>query len=285
MSLLNLLNNYKLIDFHVHEKYYKSIFQIVFPSLFIDEISCDNHIVRCDYTDGAKYRFVCTTCNKTIYYGEDPYVKYNKNLIFNKHKNQIVFPVIMVSPQIDKEIEYYEKKFNQRFIGFKLHPNFSEYKIQEVTTQKNRIFLFHSGIGEMENPNNIIKFAKNCPGCVIIAHLARFNKKVFDNIKNMDNVYLDCSSLKLLWNTYKNNRSRLFNTDYLGEFCSPLDMLQKCINYIGSEKILFASDAPYGSVKEDLAFIKGLDVNDYNDITYNNAKRLLVRYIKEYGYD
>lgn len=278
MSLNASFLNNEIIDCHVHAAHRDFGGSIVFPNLPINEITCKQyHIVRLESVIDGKHKYVCSTCNKTIYYGDDPFVSYNDELIKQMRSSELVFPFIPISPYSLEQIEYYERTYPGLIYGYKLHPNYSNYNIDQIKYREDRIYIIHSGVGERENPLKIIDFAKKIDGIVIIAHLGRFCKQAYDLARTMDNVYFDCSPLLLLWQSYITHSDRLFDSSFLGAFSTPTDMIERVADYLGADKLVYGSDAPFGDYYFDIDCFKTLDMSLRHQICSKNIVKLLKR--------
>lgn len=278
MSLSTSFLNNEIIDCHVHATHKGFGASIVFPMLPIKEITCKQyHIVRLESVINGKHKYTCSTCNKIVYYGDDPFVRYNDELIKQRLQNELVFPFIPISPFSLEQIELYEHAYPSLIYGYKLHPNYSNYNINQFKSKQNRVYIVHSGVGEKENPMKIIDFAKRLDGIVIIAHLGRFCKQAYDLSKSMDNVYFDCSPLFLLWKSYTTHSDRLFDSSFLGTFSSPAEMIERVANYVGVDKLVYGSDTPVGDCSFDMHCCGALDVSLKNRICSENIVKLLKR--------
>ncbi len=267
-------NDFRIIDCHVHACHLQDRASFVFPEIGISEVCCkQGHIVRLQEVQGDTYKFVCSTCGRLVYSGEDPYRRYNEELLASSQDNELIFPYVSISPQIKRDIQYYTNKYGSR--GFKLHPNYSSYKIDLCEVPSGILFVIHSGKGEFDNPMRILDFARHCQGTVIIAHLGRMNKELFDNIKRIDNVVLECSPVTSLWEAYKNHTGQVYDASFLGELRSPEEMLQRVMEYVGCEKVVYGSDTPIESASEDLAVIQKLPTLLKKKILYKNILSLL----------
>ena len=274
MSLSASFLNNEIIDCHVHATHKGFGASIVFPILPIEEITCKQcHIVRLESVINGKHKYTCSTCNKIVYYGEDPFVRYNDELMKQRLKNELVFPFIPISPFSFEQIEFYEHAYPGLIYGYKLHPNYSNYNIDQFNPKQNRIYIVHSGVGELEKPMKIIDFAKKLDGIVIIAHLGRFCKQAYDLSKFMDNVYFDCSPLSLLWNSYITHSDRIFDTSFLGVFSSPSEMIERVADYIGWDKLVYGSDN--GDIGFDNACCDNLDTSLRRFLCSDNIVKLL----------
>lgn len=262
-------NNYSIIDCHVHACHLTDRASLVFPEIGIPEILCESgHIVRLHDVQGDTYTYVCSTCGRIVYSGKDPHRIYNEEIIEARKENELVFPFVAISPQIKRDMLYYAKKFGSR--GVKLHPNYSSYLIDSCEVPTGFYYVIHSGKGEYDNPMRILDFARQCQGAVIIAHLGRMNKDLFDGIKETNNIVLECSPVTGLWNAFKNKTGQIYDASFLGEVETPEEMLQRIMEYVGSDKVVYGSDIPIESASEDLAVIEKLPTVFKKKILFEN---------------
>lgn len=250
-------NNYSIIDCHVHACHLMDRGSLVFPEIGVPEILCESgHIVRLQDVQGDTYTYVCSTCGRIVYSGKDPHRIYNEELIGARKENELVFPFVAISPQIKRDMLYYAKKYGSH--GFKLHPNYSSYIIDSNEVPPGFCYVIHSGKSEYDNPIRILDFARQCQGAVIIAHLGRMNKVLFDSMKETKNIVLECSPVTSLWNALKNKTGQIYEASFLGKMETPEEMLQRVMEYVGCDKVVYGSDTPIESASEDLAVIEKL---------------------------
>ena len=276
MSLsISFLDN-DIVDCHVHAVHRDHCASILFPDLPIKEIVCKrNHIVRLESVLEGKHKYTCSTCNKVVYVGNDPFHAYNTGLMEKRRESELVFPYIPISPFSLEQIERYESAYHGLIYGYKLHPNYSDYDIKDFVPKRKRVYIIHSGVGEKEHPLKIIDFARKLDGAVIIAHLGRFCKQAYDLSKDMDNVYFDCSPLSLLWNSYVTHSDRIYDSSFLGFFSSPSDMIERVADYVGCGKIVYGSDAPIGDYNFDMMSCNHLNRALKRSICSENILKLL----------
>lgn len=276
MSLSNSFLDKDIVDCHVHAVHWSDRASILFPYMPIKEITCaKNHIVRLESVITGKHKYTCATCKKEVYFGDDPFINYNTELFEQIQDNELVFPFVPISPYSLEQIDYYEHKYRGLIYGYKLHPNYSNYDLVNFHPKQNRVYVVHSGLGDREQPLKIIEFAKRLDGAVIIAHLGRFCKHAYDLSKDMDNVFFDCSPLPLLWNSYITHSNRLYDSSFLGVFSSPSNMIERVADYIGWDKLVYGSDAPYGDDSFDMVCLKDIDASLKRGICYDNIVKIL----------
>ncbi len=276
MISLDLLNNAHIIDCHVHDIHKNGDVRVEFPTPFIPEIMCEkNHIVRClDYRNG-QYTFACVQCGKKIVFEKDPYFECNITLLRTHLPNEIVFPLVTISPGLNDEISKYEKMFPNEIIGYKLHPNFSNFFLTDCCVDASKILIIHCGVGKYDNAELIIDFAERYSGPVIIAHLGRLSEVAFNRARKLKNIFFDCSSIGLIWRSYLNNSYNLCDSSYLGSFDSPENLLSAVIDYVGDDKVIFGSDEPFGSFVDDALIIEHLDVSTRAKLMAQNMRKLI----------
>ena len=276
-----MLNKFNSVDFHVHgvKNNNQTELKINFPDPFISSILCPGHITRCVDVSNQVYTYMCETCKKIVYKGSDPFIYENAELLNCCNDDEIIFPMLTASSEIQHQIDYYERLYPNEIIGYKIHPNFSTYDVSNLKITSKKILIFHSGKGIYEDPNKIISFAKNYCGDVIIAHLGRLNEDAFRKTRKLKNVFFDCSSISLIWKDFNERQNKLFDLNFLGECKSADTLLLKIIKYVGRKKILYGSDLPYGDKKNDIQIINQLPKHIKKLITKTNPINLLKKHI------
>ncbi len=169
----------------------------------------------------------------------------------------------------DKILEDLKKR---GFKGIKLHPEYQNcnidssesIKILQKAEELGLYTVVHAGIDvgikpplhcspkQLKNALNYVsgKF-------IIAAHMGGFD--MFDEAEDVlvgTNLYFDTAAI-----------CRLIKKE----------QFERIIKNHGSEKILFATDSPWGDAKEYLEIIKNLDItkDDFDNITYKNAQKIL----------
>ena len=217
----------------------------------------------------------CIDCGCTIYRGVDLFYSNNITLANECSKSSLpIQPIAFLATpyiQLDARILEYEK--TGLFAGYKLHPTICRQSPTDIPQLScNRPIIIHSGVGCYENPEYAIQFARNYAGPVIIAHCARFNKSVLNLAREMDNVWIDTSPFTFLWNLYKTKPHRLY-LEESQQFSTPKELFYNMMEIVGEDKVVFASDAPFGNLTKETEFIKSLALTptQYRKITYQNA--------------
>ena len=152
--------------------------------------------------------------------------------------------------------------------GVKLHPDIQAFKIDdyrclkiyELCEENNLPILMHTGDNRYDysNPNRLVPILEIYKNLKIIgAHLGGWSiwEEAVEAYSGMDNFYVDCSS----------------SFPYLKP-----DTALSVIRKYGSKKVLFGTDYPMWSAKNELDYLLNLPLekNEKNDILNMNAKRL-----------
>ena len=251
---------------------------------FIEDIKCPaspNHYVKIKEGNVVgEVRCKCTVCQKIVYEGVDPFIKYNNYLIstLNVHKNIHVYPVIPVIPKTTKSlIDYYKMHFSN-LAGIKLYTGLSAYHLDEIEQIKCDLpVLVHSGTFPNQDPKNMLKFARYYNGYVQIAHLAALNVEVIRDLKKYENVIIDISPALYMYNHYvlNGNKGGIFNKDRIKSLD---DMYELLVDNFGIERIVWGSDVPFSSLKDEIDAFKSSQVfssHEKEKILTINAKRIL----------
>lgn len=171
---------------------------------------------------------------------------------------------------IDEKMSFIKKS---GFLGVKIHPDYQGtyiddegyVKILECAKEHDLIVITHAGVdvaykGEPVKctPERALKLIRRVPySKFVLAHLGanEMSDEVLDLLCGED-VYFDTAVV------LKNTSAETF---------------KKIAEKHGEDRILFASDSPWSSVKGDVDIIKsyGLDKTCENKIFFENAKKLL----------
>lgn len=226
---------------------------------FTDNIKCklnSNHYVKMKSVNES-YNIICkcTSCNKIIYEGIDPYIEYNNFLIENmsENKNINIFPVVAVTPNsLQHMIDFYISEYGSKIKGIKGYTGLSAYTLDDIEFLKSALpLLVHCGTYDNQNPMNMVNFASKFDNYLILAHLAALNIDSIKRFKEMDNVLIDLSPAKFIFDTYvKNNRAGgVFNKININTVD---DMYEILANNFDINRIVWGSDFPYSDQKEEL---------------------------------
>lgn len=211
----------------------------------------------------------CTTCNKIIYEGKDPFREYNILLMelckkFNSKPNLLLS---MSNSTINEEIKFYEKNFHNMFLGYKLHPTSNFRNINEIKKfDSNRPVLIHNDVHNYDSINNSINFALRYSGNVVLAHSYLLMAKEKLNIKNL---YFDICPV----DNFKNNINKIKHNQNYNNF---KNIYNSALKYIEIDKLLFGTDWPYGDILDNYNEIIKADIEekDKQKILSLNAKKL-----------
>ncbi|MDD4157223.1 MAG: hypothetical protein PHY08_11690 [Candidatus Cloacimonetes bacterium] len=226
----------------------------------INTILCKNneyHRVRIDLGDNNNVIIRCANCNALIYEGVNPYLEQNK-LLLDQTKKYIerLYPIVFLLPLqklLDQEVDYYEHNFDGQFYGYKIHPSFSCQSIDNLKVNSNKMILFHSGNNDFDSPDKIVKFADNYKSNVVIAHFAKFDFEVFEQINQRDNIFIDTSPISIMFNAIKETPEKLFCGERLDYIESAQKLMPEIIKYVNPNKIIYGSDAPVSSMSLEKA--------------------------------
>lgn len=182
----------------------------------------------------------------------------------NKTDNRVI-QFIWVTTRIKNITYYLDKKFNDwSFHGVKLHQCWEKYSVDSDFfrhvanwTEKNDLPLFIHLFSD-KDVNRLIDYKREHPKLkLIVAHLFGLELFISENFKD-NNLYFDISTIQLISN----------------------QRLKKAIDFVGPDRILFATDTPYGAkdnIKRNIDRVKALEIsnNDKDMILGLNMKRLL----------
>ena len=292
-----------LFDTHVHitlseqkvlhhqlciEDYLKSINGqqkgILFINPFDDKYCCpnsfiDNHLhkSKVENVSEKEYLIKCECCNTVHYIGEDVFRSYNINLLELANKNKMYALAFLTAPDqsIQKQVDFYEYNY-PGFLGYKIHPTISMFPADKLSIESKKTIVLHCGNDEYSSPRRILKFAEKYQGNVIVAHFARLEREALAEISKMSNVWVDISPFTFLYDLLKTKKYQLCDTwGYTGELKEITKMFYEMASFVGYEKLLFASDAPFGNLKSELFFLGKLKIEDEKlmKIREQNAKK------------
>lgn len=230
---------------------------------YIKEYKCSEcgtqRVLVKDYTKG-KQLIVCSIDKTVLYCGPDPTRKYNIKLMEEtaKYKNRI-YPFLylgLANSTINEEVEFFENNYKGQYYGYKLHPRRARCplnKIKEINS--NLPLIVHSGESEFDEPNTILDFAEHYKGKVLIAHACRLDERALYRVAESKNVLVDISPSQLMFEGRETDLFPPLNK----KIESPTDIYREVINIVGTKKVLFGSDVPFGDqAREILNFRKTL---------------------------
>jgi predicted TIM-barrel fold metal-dependent hydrolase len=178
-------------------------------------------------------------------------------------KKNRVFPFVWIHPNQLKEDHF--KEFV--FLGFKFHPSISQTTIDEnekvldLCEKYKKPILIHCGRGEKSRIDYVLKVNQHYPRLEFIcAHMGGLATdliiRAFGRMaqsKHLDNVYLDTSG------------------------CFHPELIEKAVELLGKDKIVFATDRPFHSYKMSLYAVNccRLDRKTKENIFHNNISNIL----------
>lgn len=182
----------------------------------------------------------------------------------SKFSSKTIIPFIRFDPK-NMAPERLTKLLNtNKFHGVKLHPRAEEFDpldekyfaLYQIIEKQKIPILFHTRKENLKttDPDRIAELAKKFPNLnIVLAHFAMASSVAIEQIKNAPNLYLDSSVVS-----------------------SPR-LIEMVVKSIGTDKLLFASDAPYSDQEIELLKIKkaNLPEKDKEKILYGNAAKLL----------
>jgi uncharacterized protein len=175
-----------------------------------------------------------------------------------------------LSPEdLERQIKFLK---SHGFLGIKLHPDYQGFHPDEdrlesfyqALEKSGLIVMFHSGIDlglyppVMAGPEHIARVHKAFPNLVIVAaHLGGY--KMWEDVES-----------------YLVGHSVWLDTAYCADDCPPRQFLD-IVRAHGVNKVLFASDGPWGGQQENLEYLRGVGLTDEEllAIEGQNAKNLL----------
>ena len=282
----DIVKNKKNIQKYINDMEKNGIDEsIVTVNPFIDSIKCKNnpqHYVK--MKDGNKLGEIickCTTCQKTVYEGLDPFICYNNFLIneLKDKKNIHVYPVVSVTRTSTQWlIDYYQDLYGNMLEGIKAYTGLSAYSLNEIGSVKcDKPMLVHAGTYPNQNPANMMEFIKNYDGIIQIAHLAGLELDTIKKLKKIESVLIDISPALYMYNYYVVDKMNggLFNKEKISSLD---DMYELLLNNFEINNIVWGSDVPYSALENELNAVKKSKVftsNEKSKVLSNNIKRVL----------
>lgn len=256
---------------------------VLFINPFDNKYCCPNsmaderlHKSKIINNDSRTYSIMCECCNSVHYTGEDVFREDNIRLLQMANENEMYALAFLTAPNlsIQNQVDFYEKNYPE-FLGYKIHPTIMMFPADKLSINSKKTIVFHCGNDEFASPKQILKFAENYSGNVVIAHFARFDKESLKEISRRDNVWVDISPFTFLYTLSESRPNQLCCSlnDYTYRNAEELFMsLVECVGY---DKIIFASDDPFGNLTKEVEFIKHLklDTLELELIKEYNAKK------------
>ena len=207
-------------------------------------------------------RFECCNCGIVSYEGSDPFRDENRRLIDLCRQIPNVFPYIyltLCNNTISDELAYFSEEYDGLFYGLKVHPNLCCKRISEIRFNSGYPIVIHAGMQPEDDPDDIVKFAERYEGNVLIAHMARCSITALRRIKEIPNAYIDTSPTYLTKQICGRVTSRYYRSE-LFDVSSETEVYNRLIDLVGPDKIVFGTDAPFGSMEEAVDVYNRLDI-------------------------
>lgn len=256
---------------------------VLFINPFDNKYCCPNSIAdgrlhksRIINNDSRNYSIMCERCNSVHYIGEDVFRDDNIRLLQMAKENKMYALAFLTAPNlsIQNQVDFYEKNYPE-FLGYKIHPTIMMFPADKLSINSKKTIVFHCGNDEYASPNQILKFAENYSGNVVIAHFARFDKESLQEISERDNVWVDMSPFTFLYGLTESRPNQLCCSPNDYTYGNVQELFMALVECVGYDKIIFASDDPFGDLSKEVEFIKhlNLDVLELELIKVNNAKK------------
>ncbi|VVB80131.1 Amidohydrolase [uncultured archaeon] len=256
----------------------------------IKEITC------CSPTDlikkGKYIESTCPKCNRIVSVSKvDPYRKYNLRLIKEIEKQNLngkiipFFVIHLQNPFFKEEIDFYLK--NYKNFGIKFHTYASKRSVLDILPYINKLkvpILIHTGPEKFTDPKNVIEFAKQYPGKVLMAHSARLSKKYLQEINFIENLFVDITPLTSFYNRIINQdfSTILENKESFQKIKSPQDLYTYLLENVSYQKLLFGTDIPWcnyfgkGYAEEIKILLKlNVDTDIKEHLAFKNFEKFL----------
>lgn len=213
----------------------------------VDCLDRDRHRVR--IVDGLQGDLIayCERCKEKVYEGPDPFRKYNLMLIELCRSKNIALPNLILTisnSTINEEIQFYEKNFKNLFLGYKIHQTTNMRSINSLNNiNSNRTILVHSDLHEYDSIRNIIAFSERYSGNIVVAHsYLLLDSKL---INNNPNLYFDICPI----DNFKKYKQVIAHNEELDKRDN---VYEGACNYLPIDRLLFASDWPYGNIFKNI---------------------------------
>lgn len=256
---------------------------IVMIDPFLKEFKCpngENHYVCIRPKSNKNDELYCTICQKKIGSAENIFRESNIQLIkkieeLNTLHQTSYYPFITVgasSRMIVEESTYFDEHFNDGYFGLKIYTGLSFEILNRVSYNSKKPLLIHTALRyENQHPRNMLNFLLDYEGPVLMAHFARFDRETIKILKRKKNIYFDTSPASLLFDTFykkKQGNDGIYNKE---------DIYYRAIDLIGTDKLIWGSDFPFGKMEEELYLLENITLTSEErmNICYNNAKRFL----------
>lgn len=244
---------------------------VLFINPFDNKYCCPNsmaderlHKSKIINNDCRTYSIMCECCNSVHYTGEDIFREDNIRLLQMANESEMYALAFLTAPNlsIQNQVDFYEKHYPE-FLGYKIHPTIMMFPADKLSINSKKTIVFHCGNDEFASPKQILKFAENYLGNVVIAHFARFDRQTLKEISQLENVWIDMSPFTFLFGLRKTRPEQLCDIwreiDDEDNMKTMFDAVASCV---GIERILFASDDPFGDLYKEKEFMDSLNLMD-----------------------
>ena len=265
---------------YLNERSKNNVCSIVFLHPLVKKLyACDGrqgHLYSARDLRERRIEYVCKGCGNVSFLGDyDPFRVANEKLIRECEGVEGVQPYIYLSltnNTINEEFLYFENNYKGKFFGIKLHPNLADRKLSEINFNSNYPLIVHTGVEDVCNAEDVVKFAKKYSGNILFAHSAAFNKEALIEIGKLKNAYIDISPTYLLDSLAEGSRGGKSFVNDINDSGDVTTILKNLIDIVGVDKILFGSDYPWGDVEKVEALYDSLKLpeNIKNKIFYEN---------------
>jgi predicted TIM-barrel fold metal-dependent hydrolase len=220
-----------------------------------------------------------------------PYLIENRYVLKASKINSKIIPFIAIDSGSDKSIKYAGKMADsKRAKGIKFHGNginmpissLDRADIMDVIIRNDLPVIVHTDFIQgkrhpgdycsyFADPMELLELAKKYPKVRFsAAHVGFFSSEFINSMKNVDNVWTDCSLITKLCK--KDDLKALDKID--ADYGSPSSVIKRLYEII-PEKLMWGSDVPYSTYEEEMPILKSLDEKIVDSITERNTRKFL----------
>jgi len=242
---------------------------VVFLNAGFKKLYCLNFLDKSHKTklvsDEKTCKLVCAKCGKVLYNGKDCFHDYNIKLLEEVKPYNNLKPLVFLAScpdTINEEVEFFENKYGNEFYGYKIYPRLFSTTMNNIDINSTKPVLIHDTHSDLVYSQSIIDFAKRYKGNVIVAHAGHFKTIMFDAVNKLPNLYMDFSPFCFLFDGCDEEQKK--------------NALKVLLFNVNNDKIFFGTDAPYGDYKEEIEFVKNLNLDKevFEKITRINAQKV-----------
>ena len=204
---------------------------------------------RVSIVDGLSGNLIafCERCQEKIYEGPDPFRKYNLMLMELCKNSNCALPNLVLTisnSTVNQEIKFYEENFKKLYAGYKIHQTTNMRSINSLEyINSNRTILVHADLHTYDSINNVIEFSKRYEGNIVIAH--SYILLAPNLIENQNNLYFDICPI----DNFRKYKQFIAHND---AYDQNDNIYESALKYLNEDKLLFATDWPYGNVIENV---------------------------------